>query len=177
MVTALRGSVPVIAVVILVATTSGCGISPVAGTAVTGQSAQTTVTTTVAGGSPSRDGWLEFVLLDTSRVQQVGDPATPGLSMNAKGVFVVATLSIRNVGGTAVTFLDRDQTLIDSVGRKFKPNMAADIYANLGIHSTTINPGGELVVHIVFDVPAAAVPMSLILRQSDSSAGVTVPIG
>ena len=54
--------------------------------------------------------------------------------------------------------------------------MAANIYGNPGIRSTTINPGDELVVHISFDVPADTVPRDLILRGSSSSAGVKVAV-
>ena len=127
-------------------------------------------------GSPGRDGVFEFVVLDVSQVHQVGDPKDPGLSVAAQGVFVVATISIRNVGSVPTTFFDRDQTLTDSAGTAFSASMAADIYGNLGIHSTKIAPGNELVVHIAFDVPVDTVPKSLTLRASSSSAGVTVPL-
>ena len=161
------------------AATAGCGIASttVPGTAVTA----TTETlsqqgTGVAGGTPFRDGELEFVLLEVSATHQVGDPADPGMSMNAKGIFVAVTIAIRNLGAAPITFFDRDQTLIDDTGRKFSPSMAADIYANPGIRSTRISPGDQLVVHIVFDVPVETKPENLLLRESSSSAGVAVPL-
>jgi hypothetical protein len=132
--------------------------------------------TAVAGTAPHRDGALEFVVLDIARASFVGDPAKPGLSMNARGVFLVVTLSIRNRGDAAVTLFDRDQTLIDTNGTTFAPNMAADIYSNPTVHSTRMSPGDSLVVHIVFDVPPETVPAKLLLRESSSSRGVEVAL-
>ena len=162
-----------VAVAMMVAV-AGCGINSrtVAGT---GAAAQPSAAASRIG-SPVRDGAFEFAVLDVSQVHQVGDPKDPGLSITAKGVFVVVTLSIRNVGNAAVTFFDNYQTLIDSGGNRYSASMAADIYGNLGIHSTKIAPGDQLVVHIAFDVPEGTVPANLSLRESSSSSGVTVPI-
>ena len=80
------------------------------------------------------------------------------------------------MGNAAITFFDSYQTLIDTSGTRYSTSMAADIYGNLGIHSTTIAPGDELVVHIAFDVPMDTVPTNLSLRESSSSSGVTVPV-
>lgn len=109
-------------------------------------------------------------------MKQVGDPEKPGLSVTARGVFVVVALSIRNVGDEPLTFFDSYQTLVDSTGETFAADMAADIYGNLDIRSTRMEPGAGLVVDIAFDVPDDSVPRNLILRQSDSSAGVAVAI-
>lgn len=162
-----RSTRPIVLVLVLAAITAGCGITTttVPGTGVS-----------VAGARPLRDGPLEFVVLDTTRANRVGDLSNPGLSLTAKGEFVAVTLSIRNTGEAPVTFFDRHQVLVDGSGDLFSPSMAADIYANPGIRSTTIEPGGELTVHIVFDVPVGTVASSLRLRESSSSAGVTVPL-
>ena len=90
---------------------------------------------------PVRDGGFEFSVLETGRAKQVGDPTTPGLSVDAHGVFIVITLTIRNVGNAPLTFIDRDQTLIDDRGEPHAVSNAADIYGNRGIRSTTIGPG------------------------------------
>jgi hypothetical protein len=129
-----------------------------------------------SGRGPVRDGALEFDVLDISRSKVVGDPQQPGLSVAAKGVFLIATMSIRNVGDDPVTFVDRDQALITDSGATFVPDMAADIYGNRAIRSTKLSPGDQLVVHIAFDVPPATVPDHLLLRQSASSPGVTAPL-
>lgn len=123
-----------------------------------------------------RDGGLQFDVVEVARVKLVGDPNDPGLNVTARGIFVVVTMSIRNVSNGPLTCYDSYQTLVDTTGSTFTADMAADIYGNRSIRSTRMEPGNELLVHISFDVPEDAVPRNLILRQSDSSAGVTVPI-
>ena len=152
-----------LAVMVVVA---GCGTS------------STTVTGTGIAAQPVavRDRGFEFVVHDVAQEHQVGDPKDPGLSITAKGVFVVVTLSIRNVGDAPLTFFDRYQRLIDSSGNQYSASMAADIYGNLDIPSTKIAPGDALTVHLAFDVPVDTVPVQLVLRQSDSSAGVTAAL-
>jgi len=164
-----------VAVAMTVAT-AGCGMSSRTVTG-TGIATQASTTSSGTGGSgPVRDGAFEFAVLDVAQVHQVGDPKDPGLFIIAKGVFVAVTLSIRNVGNAALTFFDSYQELIDSSGNRYSTSMAADIYGNLNIRSTTIAPGDGLVVHIAFDVPAGTVPTNLSLRESNSSSGVTVPV-
>ena len=126
--------------------------------------------------SPARDGTFEFAVVGTSEAQFAGDPADPALSVAAKGIFVVVTLSVRNVGAEARTFVDSDQTLVDERGRRFPVSRAANIYANLDVPSTRIAPGDAVVVDLAFDVPPGTVPTSLVLRGSASSGGVTVPL-
>jgi hypothetical protein len=127
-----------------------------------------------ATGTPVRDGGLALSVLDVSTVREVGDPKEPGLSLTAHGVFIVVDLSITNVGSVPVTFFDNYQTLIDITGRTFEVSRAADIYANRAIRSTRLTPGTRLVVHIAFDVPAETVPAAIVLRESETSDGVTV---
>lgn len=130
----------------------------------------------VAAGGPVRDGALEFTVLGLTETPRVGDAADPGLSLTARGVFVVVTLSVRNTGPAAYTFIDRNQTLIDDRGRQFPVNRAANIYANPDVPSTRIGPGEALVVDIVFDVPPRTVPSAVVVRESSSSGGTTIPL-
>ena len=166
----------IIASVVVVAA-SGCGAAStvIAGTATVDRQSAESPAARPTGGAV-RDGSLQFEVVDVSRVKQVGDLQEPGLSVTARGAFVVVTLSIRNLGDEPLTFFDSYQTLVDSTGKAFAADMAADIYGNRDIRSTRMEPGGGLVVDIAFDVPTDAVPRNLILRQSDSSAGVTVDI-
>ena len=127
-----------------------------------------------ATGTPVRDGGLAFSVLDVSTTHEVGDPKEPGLSIAAHGVFIVVDLSITNVGSVPVTFFDSYQTLIDTKGQTFEVSRAADIYANRAIRSTRLTPGSGLLVHIAFEVPVETVPATIVLRESESSDGVTV---
>jgi len=125
-------------------------------------------------GMPVRDGVLEFDVYDVSQARRVGELSDPGLSISAEGVYVIVVVSVRNMGGAAHTFVDRDQTLIDSRGERFAVSMAANIYGNLDVPSTRIAPGEQLVVDLAFDVPVGTVPSRVVLRESASSDGVTV---
>jgi hypothetical protein len=157
----------------VVAICTGCGMTSttVAGTVRAAPAGSASVS------QPSvRDGGFEFTVLEVSRAHQVGELEDPGLFVTARGVFVVITLSIRNVGDSPLTFVDSDQTLIDGAGTEFQTSMAANIYGNLAIPSTRINPGDGLVVRISFDVPTHTVPRNLILRESGSSDGVAIVI-
>lgn len=123
-----------------------------------------------------RDGSLEFAALGVTKTQTVGDPKDPGLSVNARGVFVVVTLSIRNTGDKPITFIDRYQRLADNQGRIFEVSNAADIYGNRDVPSTRIQPGDGLVVRLAYDVPPDMVPVSITLHESGTSPGVTASL-
>lgn len=169
-----KAAAALVAVTTLVTVAPGCSLTS---TTVEGAGTAASFEAEAGPGSPAvRDGGLAFAVSDVSRAQQVGDLGDPGRSVTARGVFVVFTLAINNVGSAPLTFIDRDQTLIDDAGRAFSPSMAANIYGNPGIRSTTINPGDGLVVRISFDVPTDTVPRDLILRGSSSSAGVPVAV-
>ena len=167
-----------VAAVVLAVGSSGCAAvsTTVTGTATVDRQSVVDATVPRTASGPVRDGGLQFDVVDVSRTKLVGDPKEPGLSVTARGVFVVVALSIRNVSNAPLTFFDRYQALVDITGRTFTADMAADIYGNRGIRSTRMDPGEELLVHICFDIPEETVPRDVILRQSDSSAGVTVPI-
>ena len=123
-----------------------------------------------------QDGALEFAALGVAKTQTVGDPKEPGLSVNARGVFVVITVSIRNTGDKPTTFIDRYQKLVDKQGRTFEISNAADIYGNRDVPSTKIQPGDGLVVRLAFDVPTGTVPASITLHESETSPGVTAQL-
>ncbi len=161
-----RGAITLAAVVIAVV--AGCGppARTVSGTATRG----------VSHSAGVRDGDLEFAVLDVSRARQVGDLADPGRSITAHGVFISVTLSIRNVGDRPITFVDAHQQLVDNRGKVFAVSRAADIYANPGVPSTRMAPGDELQVRLAFDVPTGTDPAEIVLRASESSRGVSVPL-
>lgn len=143
--------------------------------------ATSTVTgTPTADSTPAlgdvRDGNLAFAVTDVERRDVAGDPAAPGYFVTAKGVFVVVSLWIRNVGNQPVTLVDSDQTLVDATGRSYATDRAANIYDNRDVPSTRIATGGELRVRIAFDVPVGTQLREIVLRESASSAGVAVAV-
>ena len=144
--------------------------------------ARPTVTGTPSAGGTSTagfvgDGNLAFEVTDVEQRAIAGNPATPGYFVTAKGVYVVVSLRIRNVGNRPVTRVDNDQTLVDATGRSFVTDRAANIYDNREVPSTRIDPGGELRVRLAFDVPVGTQPREIVLRESASSAGVVVALG
>ena len=144
--------------------------------------ARPTVTATPSAGGTSTagfvgDGDLAFEVTDVEQRDIAGDPAAPGYFVTAKGVYVVISLRIRNVGNRPVTLVDSDQTLVDATGRSFATDRAANIYDNREVPSTRIVPGGELRVRLAFDVPVGTQPREIVLRESASSAGVVVALG
>lgn len=144
--------------------------------------ARPTVAETPSAGGTSTvgfvgDGNLAFAVTDVEQRDIAGDPAAPGYFVTAKGVYVVVSLRIRNVGNRPVTLVDSDQTLVDATGRSFATDRAANIYDNREVPSTRIVPGGELRVRLAFDVPVGTQPREIVLRESASSAGVVVALG
>jgi hypothetical protein len=123
------------------------------------------------------DGDLAFAVTGVEQRDTAGDPATPGYFVTAKGVYVIVSLRIRNVGNRPVTLVDSDQTLVDATGRSFATDRSANIYDNREVPSTRIVPGGELRVRLAFDVPVGTRPREIVLRESASSAGVVVALG
>lgn len=145
-----------------------------------------TATSTVAGTPTAdgtsafgyvRDGNLSFAVTDVERRDIADDPAAPGYVVTAQGVFVVVSLWIRNVGNQPATRVDSDQKLIDPTGRSYATDRAANIYDNRDVPSTRIAPGGDLRVRIAFDVPVGTQLREIVLRESASSAGVSVALG
>lgn len=171
----------IIAVVAVAIAAAGCGGASrtVTGTEIVDQrsaAGKPSGAAAAEGGDLVGDGGFAFAVLDVARARRVGDLEDPALSITAQGEFIVITLSVHNVGTAPLTFIDRDQTLIDNTGRSFSTSMAANIYGNLGIGSTKIGPGKSLTVKIAFDVPVDTLPGRLVLRESASSAGATVSL-
>ena len=163
-----------VSVFIVAAPLSACA----ARTTVTGTpSAEGTSTGGYVRDGYVRDGNLAFEVTDVEQRDIAGDPAAPGYFVTAKGVYVVVSLRIRNVGNRPVTLVDSDQTLVDATGRSFATDRAANIYDNREVPSTRIVPGGELRVRLAFDVPVGTQPRGIVLRESASSAGVVVTLG
>lgn len=137
-------------------------------------------TPTVDGKSTSafaRDGRLAFEVTEVEQRDTVGDPADPGSSVTAKGVFVVVLLRVRNVGSEPLTFVDADQTLVDTTGQPYATDRAANIYGNRDVPSTRLAPGQELRLQLAFDVPRGTQPREVVLRESSTSPGVVVALG
>ena len=127
--------------------------------------------------TPVRDGKFEFAVKTVQPgLIEVGD--NPYLAKKAQGQFVIVTLSVQNIGDRAQGFSPSDQKLIDSQGRSFDSDSAAQIAlggSDIPVWDN-INPGNTVDVKIVYDMPRDAVPASITLHDSMFSGGATVTL-
>lgn len=126
-------------------------------------------------GSAVRDGKFEFQVLAVTSAKTVSDPTgNPYLTATAQGVFVIFTLSVRNVGDEPRSYYGHNQKLIDMSGREFQVSSDADLYINSYGLGDNVNPGNAIEVKLPFDVPQDTQMSMLELHDSMFSGGVRV---
>ncbi|HET7487325.1 MAG TPA: DUF4352 domain-containing protein [Acidimicrobiales bacterium] len=131
-------------------------------------------------GQPVSDGGLTFVVhrfdcpLDLTTVDNPLPPAT--------GRYCRLDLEATNSGKLPATFSTRAQMLLDAQRRRFAadPVATAIFHAKEGDAFTsftvqTMNPGADLRMSIVYDIPAGAAPTKAELH-SGATLGVTVTL-
>jgi hypothetical protein len=128
--------------------------------------------TAAPAGSPVRDGKFEFRVLGITRAAQAGDPSNPYMTVDAQGEFIILTLSVTNIGNEAQSYFGTNQKLVDTSGREYEANSAADMWANEG--TGDINPGNSIQVKAAFDVPPGTQPAELEVHDSMFSGGAKV---
>jgi hypothetical protein len=96
------------------------------------------------------------------------------LTATAQGVFVIFTLSVRNIGDEPRSYSGRNQKLIDMSGREYEVSSDADLNLNSYGLVDDINPGNAIEVKVPFDVPPDTQMSMLELHDSMFSAGVRV---
>jgi hypothetical protein len=122
-------------------------------------------------GSAVRDGKFEFQVLAVTSANTVGDGY---LIATAQGVFVIFTLSVRNIGDEPRSYSGQNQKLIDMSGREYQVSSDADPYMNSYGLVDDINPGNAIEVKVPFDVQPDTQMSMLELHDSMFSAGVRV---
>jgi len=146
-------------------------------------SVATTVTTTTVTlpvtppGVVSRDGPLQFQVLDVARAKTVSDPTNNRyLTATAQGEYIVLTVSVANIGTDPVNFFSQDQALIDVAGIRYGPSADADLYMNAtdGNPMGAVNPGQSITVRIAFDVPPGTREAVLELHATPGSTGAGI---
>ena len=128
-----------------------------------------------------RDGKFEFVVSSVKcGVPTVGPTVGPGIdSVTAQGQFCIATMTVRNIGSEAQTFDSDWQYAYNVAGTKFDVNGSASLAAHSGTQSflQQINPGNQITVKVVYDVPRGTTITRLELHDSILSGGVDVTVG
>lgn len=114
-------------------------------------------------GDAVQSGDLEFTVtaLEAGGTEIGGDY----LSETAQGEFLLVHVTVTNTGNEAATFFGSNQKLIDSEGREHETDSTASLY--LPDNDTLfaeINPGNAVVGTLVFDLPANAEPVELVLQ-------------
>ena len=157
-------------------TTAATGQSKGAGPAKGSGNANGAVTKPPVLGDAVRDGKFEFVVsrADCSKSSVGIEP----LNRTAAGKYCVVSLSVKNIAGKPQLFLGGAQKAFDAAGTSFTADEIAGLYAN---HDTQtflrkIDPGGEVVGKIVFDVPKATTLTTVELHDSIFSGGVKVTL-
>ena len=89
----------------------------------------------------------------------------------AQGVYVIVSMAVRNVGTEAQFFEMAAQTLKDKAGRQYSASFMDP--SHLG-EVNNIDPGLQVSVKEVFDVPPDVRPTQIVLHDSASSHGAPV---
>jgi hypothetical protein len=137
---------------------------------------RTTEAPVVVGmGQEARDGKFGFTVTDIGTSQTAGDPSNQFMQTTAQGVYVIVTMTVKNIGNEPQAYFGANQKLIDTAGREYSPDSAAEMWTNKDIQ-TDINPGNQVVVKSIFDVPPGTTAAKLELHDSAFSGGTTVTL-
>jgi hypothetical protein len=124
-------------------------------------------TTTVSPaviGQLARDGTFDFT------ITQVNSSRTFG-ALHAKGVYVIASLTVKNIGVDPVVFDPSAQLLKDSAHRYPASFMDPPYLGDIG---NSVDAGLQVNVKLAFDVPPGIKPTQIVLHESRSSDGIPV---
>lgn len=128
-------------------------------------------------GDPVTSGDLEFIV---NGVEDGGtEIGSEYLGATAQGEFFLVNISVTNTGNEAESFFGGNQKLIDSDGREHETDSSASLYIpDNDTLFTEINPGNTVVGTLVFDLPADAVPVELVVQGGlfDSDATVNLAV-
>jgi len=126
----------------------------------------TTTVSPAAIGQIARDGTFDFT------ITQVNSSRTFG-ALHAKGVYVIASLTVKNVGVDPEVFDPSAQVLKDSA-RRYSASFMDPPY--LGDIGNSVDAGLQVNVKLAFDVPPGAKPTQIVLHESRSSEGIPVDL-
>jgi hypothetical protein len=121
-------------------------------------------------GSTVRDGKLEFVVNSVEVAEDwSGDP-------RPQGEWVVADITVTNLGDEGFTFDCSNQLLIDSQGHEHAGSYDAAEAIAPRSSQFELDPGESADVKVPFDVPTGATADRLVLRETMISRGAAVKV-
>ncbi|GAA1770365.1 DUF4352 domain-containing protein [Streptomonospora arabica] len=119
-------------------------------------------------GDPVSSGSFEFTVTGVHTGLDYVGGTVQGEA--AQGSFVVARLTVHNVGEEAAMFTDADQRLTDTGGARHRPDNSAGLRAgNPDALFGRLAPGEQVRGGLVFDVPPGSEPAALRLKGFSSA--------
>lgn len=120
-------------------------------------------------GQSVRDGKFEFRVNNVSTTGRVGLPSP-------RGQWVVADVTVTNIGNEPQSFFVGNQKLLDTSGREYAADDMAAIRINPDAMVFDLGPGLSVNALLPFDVPPGTPPAALVLHDSAFSGGVRVDV-
>jgi hypothetical protein len=168
---------------IVLAVLIGCGALSLAGVFAVGKAASdlsdnSTGKNAATGqmNKPAVDGKFQFTV--TAMHCGVASVGPDDFGHQAQGEFCLVNVQVKNVGKSAEVFNDFSQKGYDAAGTEFSADSGAGIYVNKDSSTflESINPGNTVKGSLVFDVPKGSKLASVVLHESEFTAGVKVPL-
>ena len=132
----------------------------------------------VAGkmNTATTDGKFQFTV--TGLQCGVDSVGPDGVGERAQGEFCLVSVQIKNVGKSAEVFNDFSQKAYAADSTEFSVDSGAATWVNKDSSTflESINPGNTVKGKLVFDVPKGAKLASVVLHESEFTAGVRVPL-
>jgi hypothetical protein len=120
-------------------------------------------------GQEARDGKFAFTVTNIATAPAAG-------TEQARGEFVIVTMTVKNTGDEPRSYFAKNQKLIDTAGRQFAADTMADLSINKDSMVMDLNPGFELNVKVPFDVPVGTTPAVLEVHDSAFSGGAKIKL-
>ncbi len=127
-------------------------------------------------GEPVRDGRFEFAVRSVTCGQE--SVGTEPIVLRATGQYCLAAMTVKNIGNAPSGFTETDQRGIGPNGVTYAPDTAAGLLVASGPAAfDDIDPGNQISLTLVFDIPGNSTIEKVELRDSSTSAGVVVDVG
>ncbi len=121
------------------------------------------------------DGAMQFTVRGISTASAFGNGY---MASTAKGVYVVVSMTVKNISSNATGSIDRLNTdvLIDSTGRQYDSDYNAA--SNMGSDSSTgtLQPGSWAPLKEAFDVPTGTTPKAIVIHGGMGTSGVRISL-
>jgi hypothetical protein len=121
-------------------------------------------------GSRLHDGDFEFM------ISEVSAPSTWRAEPRPRGVWIIATATVRNLDDESQEFAANNQRLIASDGHSYLADVHAAVAMNNSSMVIKVNPGADITMKLPFDVPEGTMPTAIELHDSVFSDGARVRV-